>query len=1834
MRGFADNSFSVQTRRVRIDSVSDDGTETWVSDGTGWRTMMDGSIRPKGTPLPEPNEIWIIERYATTWLLKAQERAAEPQLDGGDLSDLAAEVERQLAEQAAHEALRAAKEAALAAGIMDGDAVILIQSAPPGVENQNTSTLWIDTTNDLNRPMRWESGQWVVVVDVTAMEAARRAVAAQQAAEAAEARAAAAEAAAAAAQAAAAAAQAASQAAIDELADVQEALVGVQGKIDGKSTIYPVGSSPDLGPEDVGDMRLLADGGVEYWDGTQWLPADPRVAAAVTEAALALGLVNTKITTYYKAIAPTVSDIEAPETEFTIGDLWLRSGDNRLHRWDGTAWVEFKDAAINILEGLVTDLGDDLTGLEGKVDGKSTIYVQDTAPVDVSGTEDIGDLWIDTAGGGRVYKSWDGTQWVLADDPRVTEVLDTVSTKITTYYGTTEPTGTVQVPLVTGDLWLRSPDNRTFRFDGANWVDVGDTRIGDHENRLSLVQDALVEMDGKIDGKAVVWFQPVDPSLNASPAWDIAQMGDIWIDTSVPGQTTYKVWDSNSWEVITDPAALAALERVDSRMVTYFANGTTGPEGPNFPPPEGYVTGDLWIRTSDKMIFRWDGTSWVDATFIDSRVGEQETNIATLQGELTGLSGRIDGKATIYYQPSAPTDLRVEDKGDIWIDSDADPKTFQSWSGVGWVDVTDPTALAALAGLDKKSTTYFATGTTAPTGIVPAPTFVVGDLWVHTTTKVLRRYDGANWVDITDPRLTSATAAIGVLQSDLSALDGKVDGRAIVYYQATDPKNLPTTWGSDQTGDIWINTSGATTVYNVWTGAAWRVITDPVATQALSTVQTKTTTYYKATKPILSDIQAPETAFRLGDLWIRTSDNRLHRYNGTDFLEVADTRIGDQAAAIAAIQTNLGNLSTTVDGKAVIWFQPSAPTGLVAEDAGDIWINSDAVPRTFKSWDGGDWVDVTDQTALDALAGLDSKVTTYYATEKAGPAPDLAFVNQPPNGFTEGDLWVNSSKGNSIYRYPGTGTAWALLALGKEAISASARDLGGVVAHASINPPTNPLNGDLWIDMALGNVLKRYDGGNWVAVQDSAIQSAITAATNAQSTADGKVRIFSQNTAPTGLLPEDKGDMWINPSEDHRIYLWTDSGAVPTPGAVDQVNYVLNPVPRATGASWSAFGSAQVTPTKNYYFTQAQYAPDAFPRSYVRVTAAATGTMGIRAPLGPVSGTISAAIWVRRAGLVNYSLRLRLKTYTSDGTLSVDRIGTAVAVSLFAQAARLTALDAVVPTGGYATLEVETTDSVSEGAQFDAGAAVVSSGTAAPIYLDGSLPDTETDQYGWGTSPPAEGTQHDSPSYHLPITQSTGFAWVPQPLGTEALGPIDAGETIIPGTVSADLFQTQMLLADKTIVTGDPDGSATEIQPTGISIYTTGDDSRVRRGYLGHEGDQFLMLSSADGTPMSGFNADGDLLAAGGEIKDDFTVKGRMLLGSLADPTYTGPSWLGNHARGTVAWGDFDAANPSGPVNTGTTTNMVGYLTFPVKANRRYRFSMLYGIRVSNATATGRVGVQVPFTFSATGTPSTPVTESPKLAEMQHPVPGWNQALYSTMNFFWNSTQDGTMSVGLTLQSWTCDAELHRGATEAWKLYVDDEGAWNNIPDLAVAPTAPAKRRYTTIWTPSGVRQYQGSTQSTGTWNGTPQTNKMAQGSGGSYAVRHAVAAFTGNSVAGDRRGISITTALGGGAVVESVELRMTSSVQVSSRVDVRVGWQNSWTAAPVGRVFSPLFSLGSTKQFDLGADAGAFLKASTGNRYITTGPGVQGDVSEYIYLHGMDSTFAKNMQLIITYVK
>lgn len=62
-----------------------------------------------------------------------------------------------------------------------------------------------------------------------------------------------------------------------------------------------------------------------------------------------------------------------------------------------------------------------------------------------------------------------------------------------------------------------------------------------------------------------------------------------------------------------------------------------------------------------------------------------------------------------------------------------------------------------------------------------------------------------------------------------------------------------------------------------------------------------------------------------------------------------------------------------------------------------------------------------------------------------------------------------------------------------------------VNTFAQSSTPTASATGDLWIDTANGNMLKRWNGSSWVQVQDTAIASAATAAGNALAAAKSAV---------------------------------------------------------------------------------------------------------------------------------------------------------------------------------------------------------------------------------------------------------------------------------------------------------------------------------------------------------------------------------------------------------------------------------------------------------------------------------------------------------------------------------------------------------------------------------------------------------------------------------------------------------------------------------------------------------------------------------------------------------
>ena len=95
-----------------------------------------------------------------------------------------------------------------------------------------------------------------------------------------------------------------------------------------------------------------------------------------------------------------------------------------------------------------------------------------------------------------------------------------------------------------------------------------------------------------------------------------------------------------------------------------------------------------------------------------------------------------------------------------------------------------------------------------------------------------------------------------------------------------------------------------------------------------------------------------------------------------------------------------------------------------------------------------------------------------------------------------------------------------------------------LIFYQASAPTTGMKTGDLWIDTTNGNEMFRYNGSAWVSVQDSDIQTALTNAATAQSTADGKIKTFAQTTAPTA---SDVGDLWVDTDDNNKLYRWTGS---------------------------------------------------------------------------------------------------------------------------------------------------------------------------------------------------------------------------------------------------------------------------------------------------------------------------------------------------------------------------------------------------------------------------------------------------------------------------------------------------------------------------------------------------------------------------------------------------------------------------------------------------------------------------------------------------------------------
>lgn len=99
---------------------------------------------------------------------------------------------------------------------------------------------------------------------------------------------------------------------------------------------------------------------------------------------------------------------------------------------------------------------------------------------------------------------------------------------------------------------------------------------------------------------------------------------------------------------------------------------------------------------------------------------------------------------------------------------------------------------------------------------------------------------------------------------------------------------------------------------------------------------------------------------------------------------------------------------------------------------------------------------------------------------------------------------------------------------------------GLVITYYGAEAPTEQSVGDLWIDATNGNVLKRWNGDEWIVIQDEDVAQAIADAGNAQATADGKIYTFYQASIPTSL---GVGDLWVDTDNSNKLYRAESVGA-------------------------------------------------------------------------------------------------------------------------------------------------------------------------------------------------------------------------------------------------------------------------------------------------------------------------------------------------------------------------------------------------------------------------------------------------------------------------------------------------------------------------------------------------------------------------------------------------------------------------------------------------------------------------------------------------------------------
>ena len=430
--------------------------------------------------------------------------------------------------------------------------------------------------------------------------------------------------------------------------------------------------------------------------------------------------------------------------------------------------------------------------------------------------------------------------------------------------------------------------------------------------------------------------------------------------------------------------------------------------------------------------------------------------------------------------------------------------------------------------------------------------------------------NGVEVITITDFIDTTTTFIDGIEQSDFQT---QIDGKIETYYTSTDPNTWLEADRTKHTGDMWYNTSTKLLKRYNGTTNAWELIEDQKAIDAYTNASTAQDTADLKRRVFTT---TPTTPYNVGDLWLTSltdangdikkciTELLTGDYNSAHWV-IASKYTDDTVASQALI--NASTAQETADGQIQGFFQNDTPT--TGMFFGDIWIDTDGhTPPTtadiyrYEDVNHGSqgvlaWnltstnaIGIVYLNAYNAQTVANSKITTFYQTGI-------------PTSISIGDYWVDTDDSNHTYRSASIGANEIKTGEWESVRDTSASEdlytyinttfptniqpqIDGKVetwfydyAPTLINEPaslwtTDDIK-DLHIKDLFYNTITGYayrftldETYQWIRILDSDITTALTNASTAQDTADGKRTVFTAEP----ITPYYVGDLWLTSLND------------------------------------------------------------------------------------------------------------------------------------------------------------------------------------------------------------------------------------------------------------------------------------------------------------------------------------------------------------------------------------------------------------------------------------------------------------------------------------------------------------------------------------------------------------------------------------------------------------------------------------------------------------------------------------------------------------------------------